>query len=191
MRAALAGLALLAAGAAAAQEGRFAAGSEAESWGLSGEEPARFEARVVDVLCALTGDCPADCGGGGRQLGLLRTADRVLTLAVKNTQPIFSGAAVDLAPFCGATVEVDGLLVGDPSQTPAKVFQVQRIRRAPDGGWEKAERWSADWDRRNPALAADPAPWFRKDPEVNARIERDGFLGLGHAEDGRFLKDWQ
>ena len=46
----------------------FSAGSEAESWNLYAEQPARFEAKVVDALCELTGDCPADCGAGKRQL---------------------------------------------------------------------------------------------------------------------------
>ena len=32
----------------------------AESWGLPGEEPATFAGKVVDVQCALTGDCPRD-----------------------------------------------------------------------------------------------------------------------------------
>ena len=43
----------------------------AESWGLPEEEKTRFEAKVVDALCELTGDCPDRCGGGKRQLGLL------------------------------------------------------------------------------------------------------------------------
>src|SRR3546814_1679434 len=37
----------------------------ANSWGLPNEEIVRFEAKVVDVLCELSGDCPAD-GGAGR-----------------------------------------------------------------------------------------------------------------------------
>ncbi len=51
----------------------FAPGSRAaDSWGLPGEKEVRFEAKVVDILCELTGDCPADCGAGKRQLGLLK-----------------------------------------------------------------------------------------------------------------------
>ncbi len=109
--------AALAAGPAFGQD--FSAGSRAASWGLLGERPARFEAEVVDVLCRLTGDCAADCGGGARQLGLLRSADGVLVLAMKNSDPVFSGAVADLAPFCGQTIEVDGLLVGEPAATAA------------------------------------------------------------------------
>ena len=30
----------------------------AEEWGLPREKTARFEAKVVDMLCELSGDCP-------------------------------------------------------------------------------------------------------------------------------------
>ena len=36
----------------------------AEEWGIEFEEKARFEAKVVDILCELSGDCPDNCGGG-------------------------------------------------------------------------------------------------------------------------------
>jgi len=175
---------------ALAQEGPFSAGSQAESWGLSGEETARFEARVVDVLCELTADCPADCGAGRRQLGLLRAADGVLVLAAKNGQPLFTGAGLDLLPFCGRTVEVDGLMVGDPDLAPARVFQVQLIRPAGADGFVKADRWTQAWQERYPDLAAAPGPWFRKDPRVGALVARDGWLGLGLETDARFLEEW-
>ncbi len=79
----------------------------ASSWGLPGEEIVRFEAKVVDIVCELTGDCPAQCGGGKRQLGLL-TDDGTLVLAFKNTVP-FAGAADELIDFCGKRVTADGL----------------------------------------------------------------------------------
>lgn len=184
-------LGLGAAGPAPAQEaGPFAEGSQAKSWGLLGEEPARFEARVVDILCELTGDCPADCGGGDRQLGLVRTADDVLVLASKNGQPAFNGAVADLLPHCGAVIGVDGLLVGDAEITPlnAKVFQVQFIR-AEGGAWEKADRWTDVWAAENPDATGD-GPWFRRDPRVTERIERDGYLGLGEEADAAFIKEF-
>jgi hypothetical protein len=71
----------------------------AEGWGLPNEEVARFEAKVVDILCELTGDCPVDCGAGGRQLGLL-TDEGELVLPTKN-MVIFAGAAEELAALCG------------------------------------------------------------------------------------------
>lgn len=183
-------LAMAAPPASAAEEGAFAEGSQAQEWGVLGEEKARFSARVVDVLCELTGDCPEDCGGGGRQLGLLREADGALVLAAKNSQPLFTGAGRDLLPFCGQAVEVDGLLVGDPDLTRAKVFMVQTIRGPGADEAAPADRWTKDWDAAHPALAEEKGPWFRKDPRVNALIERDGWLGLGLDTDKAFLDEW-
>lgn len=179
------------AGPAPAQEaGAFAAGSQAQSWGLAGEEKARFEARVVDVLCELTGDCPADCGAGRRQLGLLRGADGALVLAAKNGQPLFTGAGEDLLPWCGREVEVDGLMVGGRDAAPTRVFQLQSIRPAEGGDFTPAERWTQVWATRYPDLASAPGPWFRKDPRVKALVERDGWLGLGPEADAKFLEEW-
>ncbi len=186
----LAALAILLLTPEAFAQGAFSERSQAEEWGLSGEEKARFEARVVDVLCELTGDCPADCGGGRRQLGLLRAADGALVFATKNGQPLFTGAALDLAPYCGKEVEVDGLLVGDDPANPAKVFQLQRIRALGDAEFEQADCWTEIWDREHPDLAAQDGPWFRKDPRVNERIARDGWLGLGLETDAAFLKGY-
>jgi len=91
----------------------FSAEADARPWNLYAEVPARFEAKVVDILCELTDDCAPACGAGTRQMGLLRRADNVLVLAMKNAQAAFSGA-VDLAPFRGQTVTVDALLIDDP-----------------------------------------------------------------------------
>jgi hypothetical protein len=173
-------------------EGEFAAGSKAKSWNLSGEEKALFEGKVVDALCALTGDCPVDCGAGKRQMGIIRATDGRFLLVNKNGQPAFTGATVDLAPYCGQTVEVDGLLVGDPEITPgigkAKVFQVQTIRAA---GAEKAVKtnlWTKDWAKRN-ADVGGKGPWFRRDPNVAAEIEANGRLGLGAEADRLYIED--
>lgn len=111
---------------AAAQD--FSVGSEAASWNLYAEQPARFEAKVVDILCEITADCPADCGAGKRQLGLLRAADNALVYPNKNGQPVFSGAASDLLPYCGEMVEVDGLMLTDPDIGAANIYQLQKIR---------------------------------------------------------------
>lgn len=182
-------LAALLAAPAAAQEGAFAAGSAAESWGLAGEEKARFTARVVDVLCELTGDCPPGCGSGARQLGLVREADGALVIAAKNGQPLFTGAVEDLLPHCGETVEVDGLLVGDDPANPAMVFQVQTIRAPGAPGPVKAERWTEVWAARNPDAAGREGPWFRNDPRIAALIARNGYLGLGPEADAAFLAE--
>ena len=165
----------------------FSEGSKAKEWGLAYEQKSRFDAKVVDILCQLSGDCPADCGGGHRQMGLLREADGALILAVKNTQPVFSGAAVDLYAFCGQDVTVDGLMVVNediPGAPP--VYQLQTV--TPKGGAPaKANRFTKVWAERNPEAAKKKGPWFRKDPRVNAHIAKTGYLGLGLDIDAAFI----
>jgi hypothetical protein len=167
----------------------FSAGSAAQSWNLYAESPARFQATVVDPLCSFTGDCPADCGGGTRQLALLRSADNVLVFPLKNTQPVFTGAATDLAPFCGKTVEVDGLLLTDPDTALANVYQLQLIREAGAPEFQEADRWTEEWAKANPGIPADGEPWFRRDPRVAAQIEARGWFGLGLEKDAAILKE--
>lgn len=171
---------------AAAQD--FSAGSEAQPWGLAAEKPARFEAKVTDLLCALTGDCPADCGGGHRQIGLIRSADGVLVFPNKNGQPLFTGAAVDLAPWCGKTVEVDGLMIEDPALGAKNIYLVQRIRE-PGGDWIAAESWTEDWAAAHPG-ALPGQPWYEQDPRVEGAIAEHGYLGLGQEIDKAFIEDW-
>ncbi|MGB0508364.1 MAG: hypothetical protein ACPGGK_19425, partial [Pikeienuella sp.] len=124
--------------------GEWSEGSQAREWGLLGEETARFEATVVDLLCEVAGDCPADCGNGTRQMGLKRAADGALVLPMKNRQPVFSGAATDLYPYCGKNVEVDGVLVGDEEQTPVKYYLVQFIREQGAEEWVKTSKWTKE-----------------------------------------------
>ena len=173
-------------------DGDFSAGSKAKSWNLFGEEKARFEGKVTDVLCVLTGDCPADCGAGNRQMGILRSIDGRFLLANKNGQPAFTGATVDLAPYCGMEVEVDGLLVGDKEITPglgdAKVFQVQTVRVLGEDKAKKANLWTKDWKKRNPDAGGKGA-WFRRDPGVMEQIEANGRLGLGAEEDQKYIEE--
>ena len=162
----------------AAQDGPFSEGSEARSWNLAWEEPARFEATVVDMLCEVTGDCDNACATG-RQLGLLRAADGVLTYPNKNNQGIFTGAAVDLAPFCSMEVEVDGLMIEDEYVGATNVYLVQRIRLLADEEWTTANGWTDDWATQFPDAAAQDGRWYRNDPRVLALIEADGYLGTG------------
>lgn len=148
----------------------------AESWGLPGEETARFEARVVDVQCELGGDCPAACGGGKRQLGLLTDAGK-LVLPLKN-QVAFAGASGELLEFCGKRVVADGLF---SSNRGARIFALQFVREAPDGEWRRANRWLDGWAAENGvAPDSDTArEWYRNDPVVKRLIGRDGALGTG------------
>ena len=82
-----------------AAEGEFSEGSQVKGWkNLQGRENALFKAKIVDILCELTGDCAEKCGAGKRQMGLIREADGVLVLAAKNSQASFNGATVDLYP---------------------------------------------------------------------------------------------
>jgi hypothetical protein len=185
-----AALAAMMAGPAAA-EGAFSEGSQAEGFGsgLQGAEPALFKAKVVDVLCELTGECAEQCGAGLRPIGLVREADGVLVLTAKNDQTSFNGATHDLAPYCGQTVTVDGFLIGDPDVAPTKVYMVKLIRPEGASEWTKAKGWTAAWNARNPE-AKGKGPWFRRDPAVAAEIERRGWLGLGAEADKTFIEEF-
>ena len=157
----------------------------AESWGLPGEEIVRFEAKVVDLLCELTGDCPAQCGAGTRQLGLLKD-DGTLVLPLKN-QTFFSGAVDELIDFCAQRVVADGLMVTNRGYT---IFALQFVKAAPDGKWRRADRFLSKWAKRNGLDPKDKKVkrWFENDPRVEALIARDGKLGLGLEADRKFLE---
>ncbi|WP_159978771.1 hypothetical protein [Roseobacter cerasinus] len=165
----------------------FSEGSEARSWNLYAEVPARFEARVVDVLCELSGDCPENCGDGTRQLGLIRTADDVMVLPMKNSQPAFTGAVAELAPFCGQVIEVDGLMVEDADLNARNIYLVQRIK-AGGADWIKANTWTKKWAEAHPE-AAGKGPWFRRDPRIKEIIASEGYLGLGLEADAAYAEE--
>ena len=171
-------------------EGEFSEGSTAKGWkNLQGREAAIFKAKVVDVLCELSGDCADKCGAGKRQMGLLREADGKLILASKNSQSSFNGATVDLAAYCGQTVTVDGFLVGNPEVAPTKFYMVQKIQREGSDKWAPTKRWTRAWQRANKDLAKKKGPWFRHDPAVAAEIERTGWLGIGAEADKKFIEE--
>jgi hypothetical protein len=156
----------------------------AESWGLAGEQTARFEATVVDLLCELTGDCPADCGAGQRQLGLLKD-DGTLVLPLKN-QVIFAGGAAELIGFCAQRVVADGLMVTNRGHS---FFALQFVKGAPDGKWRRANRFLPKWAAENGVgpKSAKAKRWFENDPRVKDLIARDGKLGLGLEADQTYL----
>ncbi len=166
----------------------FSEGSEAKTWNLYAEKPARFDAKVVDILCELTGDCPENCGDGRRQLGLLRAADDALIFPNKNSQPVFSGAAEEMLPFCGKDVEVDGLMIEDPDVGAKNIYLLQKIRETGASEWTKANSWTKKWAAANPD-AKGKGPWFRRDPRVNGHIERDGYFGLGLEVDQEYYEE--
>ena len=156
----------------------------AEEWGLPEEKVVRFEAKVVDILCELTGNCPDNCGGGARQLGLLDD-DGVLHLPIKNATP-FSGAAAELIDFCGKRVTADGLFTTNRGY---KLFALQFVREAPDGKWRRANRFLPKWAKQFGFAPNGPEikQWFRNDPRVKALIEIEGKLGLGPEADAKYL----
>lgn len=146
----------------------------ANSWGLPGEEIARFEAKVVDVLCVLTGDCPSDCGAGKRVMGLVKD-DGELVLAIKNAGA-FTGTINDLAPFCGQRITADGLFT---TNYGVKTFALQFVR--PEGGeWRGANGFVKDWaaERGKSLKDKEVKQWFRNDATIRALIEAQGKLGL-------------
>ena len=159
--------------------------SRAKSWNLTNQEKARFQATVVDIACELSGNCPANCGDGSRQLGLVKE-DGQLVMVGKNGQPLFTGATEDLLPYCGQKITVDGLFTG--LTDGPRFYQVQFIRAEGDTEDRKADRWTKQWDAQNPDLAKKKGRWYRKDPTVTGLIAQEGYLGLGHPADKEFLE---
>ena len=141
----------------------------AEAWGIEGEKLIEFSARVVDIACTLKNDCPPDCGGGKRLLGLL-TDDGKLRAAVKASVD-FGGAVRDLLPYCGKTIQVDGLLIENPAIT---MVMVQRMRENSSQEWRKTQTFQTDWEARN----GKSDEWYRNDPLANKIIAEDGVYGV-------------
>jgi len=175
----IAALALAIPSVGAAQDIDFSATSEARSWNLAFEVPARFEATVVDLLCEVAGDCANECANG-RQMGLLRAADDQLVYPNKNGQPNFAGASVELRPYCGQMVEVDGLMIEDEFIGANNVYLVQRILPEGAAEWVSANSFSRVWAEENPDHGGS-GPWFRRDPRVLALLQAEdrGYLGIG------------
>ena len=141
----------------------------ADSWGLEHEQPMEIEGKVVDLLCELAGDCPASCGAGTRQLGILTAEGRLIPVA-KGTV-FFAGAVPDLLPFCGREIHADGLLLTNPAMT---LYFAQYLKTAPDADWVPTEAFLAEWIARNGSAEE----WWRADPAVKARIAERGVLGI-------------
>jgi hypothetical protein len=147
----------------------------AEGWGIDHEKVTRTEAKVVDLLCEVTGNCAANCGNGKRQLGLLFDNGRLVPV-VKNNDP-FAGAVEDLIPYCGKRIVADGLMISNPKM---HIFQLQFLRAAPKGkpkgNWSGAKWFTRNWAKANPGKKANQ--WFRHDPRVKELIAKDGVLGI-------------
>ncbi|MDD9878716.1 MAG: hypothetical protein OXR84_14875 [Magnetovibrio sp.] len=148
-----------------------AAAMAAEEWGIDGEKKARFKAKVVDIACELTGDCPANCGAGKRQLGLL-TGEGKLILVAKN-QDIFAGGVEDLLPFCGKEITADGLMITTPHMP---LFALQFKKPEPDGKWSRANWWGKNWSKANGGKKS--GQWFKSDARVLKELKARGVFGI-------------
>ncbi len=143
----------------------------AEEWGIDHEAIARVDAKVVDLLCEVTGDCIDQCGEGKRQLGLLFDDGRLVPV-VKNFD-IFAGATVDLISFCGKRITADGLMISNPKMP---MFALQFKREAPDGKWSRANWFIKEWSKANPGKPG--AAWYKHDATVLDVIAKDGVYGI-------------
>ena len=143
----------------------------AEEWGIDGEVKARFEAKVVDIQCELTGNCPDNCGSGKRQLGLLRETGE-LVMVLKNFT-IFAGGTDDLIPYCNKQIIADGLMITTPHMP---MFALQFTKLADGGKWSRANGFAKSWSKRN--SGKDASNWFRDDQLVQEIIAKDGVFGI-------------
>ena len=147
----------------------------AEGWGIDHEKVTRTEAKVVDLLCEVTGNCVPNCGSGKRQLGLLLDSGKLVPV-VKNNDP-FAGAIQDLIPFCNKRIVADGLMISNPKMS---MFQLQFLRAAPKGQpkgkWSGAKWFTRNWAKANPGK--DAGQWFRHDKLVKELVAKDGVLGI-------------
>jgi hypothetical protein len=141
----------------------------AEAWGIDHEKVVVLTGKIVDVACTLKGDCPADCGAGRRQLGVL-TDDGKLRVVVKG--PVeFAGPVHDLVRYCGKTVQIDGLLIENPA---INLVMLQNLRETSDRPWVKADAFAKDWEAAN----GKAEEWYRADPLVKRIIGEDGVYGI-------------
>lgn len=143
----------------------------AEEWGIEHEEKMRVDAKVVDLLCEVTGECTDNCGNGKRQYGLLFDDGRLVPV-VKNFD-IFAGAQEDLKALCGKKITADGLMISNPKMP---LFALQFKREAPDGKWSRANWFIKEWSKANPGKPG--KEWYKHDARVLELIAKDGVYGI-------------
>ncbi|NNE21122.1 MAG: hypothetical protein HKN11_00795 [Rhizobiales bacterium] len=143
----------------------------AEEWGIEHEKKARVDAKVVDLLCEVTGECADNCGNGTRQFGLLFDDGRLVPV-VKNFD-IFAGAHEDLKAMCGKRITADGLMISNPKMP---LFALQFKREAPDGKWSRANWFIKEWSKANPGKPG--KAWYKHDKRVLELIAKDGVYGI-------------
>lgn len=140
-----------------------------ESVGAQYENVTEMQGVVVDVLCELTGSCPANCGNGTRLLGLKDEKGEITPIA--KGAPIFANATPSVLPFCGKPLQVDGLLIENPKM---RLYYVQRYRANASEAWKDDEAFEVQWKAKH----GDTNEWFRDDPIVKEAIGDKGILGI-------------
>ena len=141
----------------------------ADGMGTPYEKPFETTGIIVDVVCELTGSCPANCGAGKRQLGV-KTADGALTPIVKGVT-IFANSIDTILPYCGKSLTLDGLLIDNPKM---RVYDAQRVKENAGDKW----RMTDDFDALFQKNFGKTDEWFRKEPRVAAEIADTGALGV-------------
>lgn len=156
---AVAGIAMLA----------FFPAQAADGFGFENEAPAVLEGKIVDLACTLKGDCPPECGGGRRQLGLL-SSDGKLSAIVKG--PVdFANAVPDMLALCGKDVQLDALVINDPT---IRIVMVQGVRGKSSERWRKPRQFESQWETAN----GKSDEWYREDKAVRKVIGEDGVYGI-------------
>lgn len=141
-----------------------------DSWGLENEKVVQADVTVVDLLCEISSkQCVKNCGDGKRQLGL-KFANGQIYPALKSITP-FAGLTVDLLPYCGKTVTVDGLQVDNPAM---HMFAVQRLRADANSPWIDSDAYG----KQSVAKNGPAEEWYRIEPDVTSRIEANGVFGI-------------
>lgn len=154
---------------------------EVASWPVTNAQESEITGTVVDVLCELNGNCVDDCGSGKRQLAI-KTEDSRTVLVSKNLTN-YTGAVVELSPFCDQVVDLNGLFT---EHRGVRFFQVQNVR--PSGGqWQRATGYLQAWSERTGRPLSEANNWQENDERVQEIIERDGVLGLGQEADQEYL----
>lgn len=152
--------------------GALAAASNVEAadgWGIDKERIVQLNVTVVDLACELGRSCPPECGGGKRQLGIKLADGKLYPVAKGGT--LFAGGVVDLLPYCGKSVSVDGLLIESPVM---QLFFAQNLRDSPNDKWRPADAFERQWTAEH----GKADEWMRADPTVKKVIEEDGILGI-------------
>jgi len=151
------------------------------SWPVTNGEESELTGTVVDVLCELNGNCANNCGDGKRQLAI-KTEDSRTILVSKNLTN-YTGAVVELSPYCDQVVDLNGLFT---EHKGVRFFQVQNVR--PVGGqWQRATGYLQAWSDRTGRPLSEASNWQDNDERVREIIERDGVLGLGREADQEYL----